>query len=54
MDNTKIGIDKYLEPDNGLPDLFVSREGYYHFPCSDCINTIQPSEYCKKCKHWVA
>lgn len=47
------GIDYYLDPPDGRPDLYEEQESAYHFPCSSCRNLNGDQEYCKKCRHYV-
>ena len=48
-----VGVENYLQPSDGRPDLFLADEGFYHFPCGECRHRKGEPEYCEGCSHFV-
>lgn len=52
-EEVKVGIESYLQPKDGRPDLFIAEEYLFHFPCGECKNKLGGTEYCGQCRHFV-
>lgn len=49
----RCGVDAYLDPPNGMADLFVDEDqGYYRFPCNTCTHRDAASDFCCDCRHY--
>lgn len=47
-----VGIEAHMPHDSGRPDLFVGRNGNFHFPCDTCAHNTAPESYCEGCRHY--